>query len=83
MISRVISQVNKLSFLLELSFFLQNDYNSLFSTEVHNHFTVNLVTVAGASKRPRLKKIIKNWLLEIAFQFFFSAFIGYYSCCKK
>ena len=34
-------------------------------------------------KTPAVKKIIKNWLLEIAFQFFVSVFLGCYSSCKK
>ena len=29
------------------------------------------------------KKIIKNLVLEMAFQFFVSAFLGRYSSCKK
>ena len=44
---------------------------------------LNPLTVVGALKRPWLKKIIiKNWLLEMVFQFFASAFLGYYSSCK-
>ena len=41
------------------------------------------VTVEGTLKRPGLKKIIKNRLLEIAFQFFVSAFLGRYPNFKK
>ena len=38
--------------------------------------------VAGAIKGPQLKKIIKNRVLEIAFQFFVSTFVGRYSSCN-
>ena len=37
----------------------------------------------GTLKCPQLKKIIKNRFLEIAFQFFVSAFLGCYFSCKK
>ena len=43
-------------------------------------YLFNPLTVAGALKRLQFKK---NWLLEIAFQFFVSAFLECYSSCKK
>ena len=37
----------------------------------------------GSFKAPAVLKIIKNRLLEIAFQIFFPAFLVHYSSCEK